>query len=468
MSMFLNLYSRLLLTLAGVCMLASVTGCQSTMLRVNDCKAGDWGMIGNKDGDQGLEQRFEERRKFCANIDEAKINQESMNYYRAGWEQGNFQFWRRLGEQDGVAARSVSHFADQAASEIVKKNNTPLHQLAYQQGWNSGNADYWRGLGDQDGAAGHPASGENARATEGQAIGFNRLSYLEGWQAGNQAYWTRLGYLDAHEGRPDSLIKQHVAAARQAGVQVRDDAYHVAWDKEIIEYWKKLAWEDATQGRDVNTRRTDAKNRGLKFSELEYKRMWDQRLVQYWQDAGKDDGYGKPNQLEERMANARNDQVFIIPQTRDLYQQAWVEQNARYCNVDNAFAYGRRNHRMAFEVCVGAQQSRVRRAWAGGQEYESVLQQQSYRNDEMQRLGQRRSEAESRLAHIERDMRKDQDDKNRVKTTDTANVDRKREQERQELREFLRRTYNEFEDLRRWNFRFEQQLQQIKRDIYLN
>lgn len=446
----------------------SLSACQGTMLRVNDCKAGDWGVIGNKDGDQGFDPRFEERKKFCANVDEGKIKADSAGNYQAGWEQGNFQYWRRLGTQDGLAAKPVSSFAGQAASESVKKNNTPLHQLAYKQGWISGNADYWRGVGDQDGVAGHPASGENARAAEGQAIGFNRLSYLDGWRVGNQAYWTRLGYLDAHDGKPDGEFKQHALAAQQAGLQVQEVAYRTAWELEIIEYWKKLAWDDATQGRDVNTRRADAKQRGLKFSEDAYKRMWEQRLVQYWQDAGKEDGYGKPNQLEDRMANARRNSVFVIAQTRDVYQQAWTEQNARYCSVDNAFAFGRSNQRMAVEVCAAAQQNRVRRALMNGQEYETVLQQQNFRNAELQRLAERRNEAEYRLARIERDIKRDQDDKNRIANADSANNDRKREQEKRELREFLRRSYDEFEDLRRWNFRYEQQLQQIKRDIYLN
>lgn len=466
MSLLYKSYLKLVLLSAFA--LTTLSACQSTMLRVNDCKAGDWGMIGNKDGDQGLDQRFEERKKFCANVDEGKIKADSGALYQAGWEQGNFQYWKRLGTQDGLAAKGMSSFADQAASEVTRKNNTPLHQLAYKQGWVSGNADYWRGLGDQDGAAGRPASGENARALEGQAIGFNRLSYLEGWQSGNQAYWTRLGYLDAHDGKPDSEFKLHALSATQAGVQVRETAYRSGWNLEIIEYWKRLGWEDAMQGRDVNTRRADARQRGLKFSEAEYKQSWEQRLLQYWQDAGKEDGYGGPNQLEQRMASARQNNVFVIAQTRDVYQRAWAEQNSRYCSVDNAFAFGRSNQRMAVEVCAGAQQQRVRRALLSGQEYEVVLRQQMYRNEELNRLADRRHDAEHRLGRIERDIKRDQDDKNRVTNADTANADRKREQEKRELREFLRHSYDEFEDLRRWNFRYEQQLQQIKRDIYLN
>lgn len=457
--------SRLLSILA---LASSVSACQTTLNKMHDCKAGDWGVIGNKDGEQGYDPRYEERRQFCAVIDSDKIKAESATNYQAGWGQGNFQYWRHLGVEDGRAAHALAYFETQALSTITKKNHTPLNQAAYQQGWVSGNADYWRGLGDQDGVAGKPASAENVRAMEGQSIGFNRISYLEGWQAGNQAYWTRLGYLDAHEGVPDSEFKKHDSIARKAGVQVQEAAYLSAWNQEIIEYWKRLGWDDATQGRDVNTRRADARQRGLKFSELEYKQRWEQRLIQYWQEAGRQDGFGKPNQLEQRMANARADNVFVIAQTRDLYQQAWSAQNARYCSVDNAFLYGRKNNRMAVEVCVWNQQNRVRRAWDSGQEYEIVLRKQREHHEEIAHLLNRRSDAERRLEQIERNIKRDQEDKNRVTNNDTNHSDRAREHERQELREYLHRLQHQIEELRNWDFRYEQQLQQIGRDIYLN
>jgi hypothetical protein len=468
MALIFHLSSKLALVCVSGLLLASLSGCQSTRVRINDCKAGDWGVIGNKDGDQGFDPRYEERRKFCADIDDVKINADSVNNYTAGWEQGNFQYWLRLGTQDGTAAKPISHFTELANSDAIKKNHTPLNQHAYQQGWSAGNAIYWHGIGDQDGLAGHPASTENARANDGQQIGFNRLSYLDGWQTGNQAYWTHLGYLDAHDGRPDTEFKQHALAAQREGVQLREDAYRAAWNLEIIEYWKRLAWDDATQGRDVNTRRADAKNRGLKFSESEYTQMWQQRLQKYWLDVGNEDGYGKPNLLEERMANARKDNVFIIPQTREIYQQAWAEQNLRYCNLDNAFTYGQHNQRMAIDVCSVNQQNKLRYAWESGREYEVVLQKQRYQHDEMQRLADRRSDAENRLGRIEKEMKRDQENKNRILNAETAAIDNKREHEKRELRDFLRRTEREFEDLRQWDFRYEQQLMQIKRDIYLH
>lgn len=456
-------FAGLLSIMALACALSA---CQSTLNKVHDCKSGDWGVIGNKDGAQGYDPRYEERRQFCSVIDSDKIKTESAANYQAGWEQGNFQYWRHLGVEDGRAAHALSHYEIQTLSALTLKNRTPLNQTAYQQGWIEGNAEYWHAIGDQDGLAGQPASAENSRALEGKLIGFNRVSYLEGWQTGNQAYWTRLGYLDAHEGVPDSEFKKHELGARQAGVQVREDAYRLAWDKEIIEYWKALAWEDALQGRDVNTRRADARQRGLKFSEPEYKQRWEQRLIEYWQEAGRQDGFGKPNQLEQRMSNARADNVFVIAQTRDLYQQAWSEQNARYCSVDNAFLYGRKNDRMAVDVCAESQQNRVRRAWDSGQEYEIVLRKQRQNHEEIAHLMQQRSDAERRLEQILRNIKRDQEDKNRVTNKDTDQSDRAREHERQELGAYLHSLQHRIEDLRNWDWRYEQQLRQIARDIY--
>lgn len=468
MPAFSRLNSNTLLVFIVTLALVSLSGCQSTKIRINDCKVGDWGVIGNKDGDQGLDPRYGERRKFCAEVDEAKINADSINNYHAGWEQGNFQYWRRLGNQDGHAAKPVLYFTIQATSETTKKNNTPLNQLAYEQGWIVGNAKYWQDIGDQDGVAGRPASAENNRASEGLQFGFNRLSYLAGWQVGNQSYWSHLGYLDAHEGRSDSEFARHAVTAQREGVQLREDAYRATWNVEIAEYWKKLAWEDATQGRDVNTRRADAKNRGVKFSENDYKQMWDQRLIKYWADAGKDDGFGKPNLIEQRITNARRDNVFVIAQTRDVYQQSWSEQNNRYCSADNAFAFGRSNYRMELELCAGSQQSKARFAWESGQQYEVVLQRQRFHHEEMQRLADRRNDAEARLSRIVRDIKRDQENKNRVNNNETAASDNKREKEKDELREYLSRTQREFEESRQWDFRYDQQLQQLKRDIYLN
>ncbi len=451
----------------SIFLILPLVACQTTISQMHDCKTGDWNFIGNKDGAQGFDPRFEERRKFCSVVDSDKIKAESASNYQLGWEQGNQHFWTALGSNDGRNGQAISYFDTQAGSEKITSNKTPLNKTAYQQGWVKGNTDYWYGLGDLDGKAGRTAKEEQNRAASGQQIGFNQSSYQQGWANGNYAYWTQIGFQDAHDGVPDTELKKRAQAALVSGLFVREDAYKEAWNKEIIEYWRRLGWSDATEGRDVHTRRVDAKARGLKFSEADYVQQWEQRLIQYWRDAGNTDGFGKPNQIEERMSSARANNVFVIAQTRDTYNQAWTTQNANYCSPDNAFNFGRGNNRMAFEVCQASMQNRVRRAWTSGQDYEDLARKLANVDNDLASLNDRRVDAARRLDRIERDIRRDQDDKNRVVNNDTTNNDRKRERERQELRDFLQKTAFRMDELRSWNFRYTQQMQQIKRDIYL-
>jgi predicted lipoprotein with Yx(FWY)xxD motif len=235
--------------------------------RMNDCKSGDWQMIGRKDGEAGLTAQFDDRRDFCAKVDSSKVTAESGTLYLGGWTSGNQQFWYRLGRDDGNRALPVSQFAQQLKSEKVVENKTPPQERFYVDGWTLGNGEYWFRTGDADGRAGSPVKLEQQRQQEGAAIGFRSDQYRSGWAQGNQGYWFQLGVADAHDGIPDSRFKEHEQNAKQREVFVRADAYQQGWDKEIIEYWRRLAWEDAVNGRDVNNRRADAQARGLKFSE---------------------------------------------------------------------------------------------------------------------------------------------------------------------------------------------------------
>ncbi|MFZ6759746.1 DUF2799 domain-containing protein [Undibacterium sp. Ji50W] len=444
-----------------------LSGCQSTVNRVNDCKLGDWISIGSKDGAEGLDKRFDDRRRFCSLIDGDKIKAESASNYEQGWAQGNQIFWSHLGREDGRNARAINYFDTQVKSDVVGRNGTPLNRPAYEQGWQQGNADYWYQTGLQDGKAGRNASEEASRARSGAAIGFQAPSYQRGWADGNYAYWQQMGYQDAHDGIPDSELASRVRAATANGLQVREDAYHVGWNREIVEYWKNLGWNDAVSGRDIHTRRDDAKKRGLKLFEVEYQQKWEQRLLQYWADAGNSDGYGHPNQLEQRMANARRDNVFVIAQTRDVYEQAWLSQNARYCTVENAFNWGRENKSMAIEVCHISMQGNLHRAVLGGQDYEDLSRKYNQTHADLLAHDDRHTDAERKLRQLEQDIKRDQDDKNRPKTEDNANIDRKRERERRELQEFLNASRRRIDDLRAWEFRYDQQMRQIKRDLYL-
>lgn len=439
--------------------------CQGTLRQITDCKQGDWGVIGAKDGEKGLLADYDARRKFCSYVDSDKIKAESMSQYQSGWERGNFQFWKLLGVADGRVPQAVSFFSVQLHSEKITENKTPANQAAYVEGWRVGNADYWRGLGDQDGVAGKPASIEKDRVANAGAIEFNLNAYQEGWRNGNQAYWTRLGFLDAQAGISDNQFSNHAQAAHQQGVLVREDAYRAAWDLEIIAYWKKTAWNDATSGWDMYMRRVDAKKRGLKFVESEYVAMWESRLQQYWRDAGKDDGYGKANQWELRSANARNDKVFIAANSRENYQQAWNAENVRYCSPMNAFQFGRQSQYFAVEVCLPDQQGRARHAFENGEKYTHVLRERDRVEHELRHTMERRNELAIRLRRLESELRRDYENKDRVITKETESNDKRRERECSELRRAIGQLNREYQDLEHWRYLYNEQLEQLERGI---
>lgn len=439
--------------------------CQGTMRQISDCKQGDWSAIGVKDGEKALVSDYDARRKFCSYVDSDKIKSESQMQYQLGWEKGNFQFWKLLGVADGRMPQPQSYFSVQLQAKKIIENKTPPNQSAYAEGWRSGNADYWRSLGDLDGAAAKPASAEQQRLSNAGQIEFNSAAYQEGWRNGNQAYWTRLGFLDAQAGVSDSQFASHVQAARQQGVLVREDAYRAAWDLEIVEYWKKIAWADATNGWDVYMRRIDAKKRALKFIESEYLAMWEARLQQYWRDAGKDDGYGKPNQWQQRFANARNDKVFVAAQSKEEYERAWMAENRRYCSPENAFQFGRQAHYFALEVCQPEQQSRARHAFDSGEKYTQVLAQRNRVEHDLRHTMERRNDATIRFKRLEHELRKDQGNKERVITKDTESNDRRRERELAELRRIIVEINHAYQDLEHWRYLYNEQLETLERGI---
>ncbi len=444
----------------------TLAACQTTIRQANDCKAGDWSVIGGKDGGDGLTPRFDERRTFCAGVDGGKIGPEAPAMYQQGWNTGNASFWSKLGYADGYQGMPVGQFATRATSGKVAENKTPLNRPAYEQGWTNGNAGYWRYIGNEDGKAGQPASYEARQAAAGRPFGFNLESWKQGWRDGNYAYWERIGFQDAHDGVPDSELKHRAQQAQAKGLQVRDDAYLAAWNKEIIEYWRRLGAQDATDGRDVHMRRADARQRGLVFAEAEYQQQWEQRLVSYWRDAGRADGFGYPHSLDQRIANARRDNVFVIAQTRDLYNQAWDLRNAEYCRVDNAFEMGRDDKRMATEVCRGRDEHRARRAWMSGRDYADLARKLRYVKNDVAAAYDRRSDLNRKLERLDAEIKRDKEDKNRAANADNDKADARRDKERKELREALHHVGEKLADLRAVEFRHEQQMAQIKRDIY--
>lgn len=447
----------------------SLSGCQSTMRQIKDCKQGDWNVIGNKDGAKGLPANFEERRSFCAGVDGDKIKTESAGFYQSGWANGNSQFWQKLGEADGRLPRPASYYQTQARSESVIGNKTPLNPTAYDIGWRQGNADYWSAIGDQDGVAGLAASIETQRAANAADIGFNANAFQIGWQRGNQAYWTRLGFEDARQGVSDKMLQQHATSARERQVLIRSDAYQIAWDTEIVEFWKRTAWDDATNGWDRYMRRVDAKKRDLKFVEDAYQAMWENRLQQYWRDAGRDDGFGKPQRIEERIANVRKDKVFVIEQSKDIYLQAWHAENMRYCSPENAFGFGRQSAYFELSVCHLTVQARTKHAYDNGQKYEITWREKERVERDIRYALDRRNDADFRIRQLDKDSRKDQDiiknskDQNAVK--EATNREKRRDQEMHEIRRSIRDLNRSLDDLENWRWRHEQRLEQLQRSI---
>lgn len=446
-----------------------LTGCQSTMRQIKDCKQGDWNVIGNKDGIKGLPANFEERRSFCAGVDGDKIKTESAAFYQTGWENGNAQFWQKLGEADGRLPRPANYYQTQIRSENIVDNKTSLNPVAYDIGWKQGNADYWNAIGDQDGVGGLAATIETQRAANAGDIAFNSAAFQAGWQRGNQAYWTRLGFEDARQGISDKMLQQHIQAAKERLVLVRSDAYQIAWDAEIVEYWKRIAWEDATNGWDRYMRRVDAKKRELKFVEEAYQAMWENRLLAYWRDAGKDDGFGQPQRIEERIANARKDKVFVIDQTREVYLQAWNAENMRYCSPESAFGFGRQSQYFEVKVCHATVQARVKHAYDNGQKYEITWREKERVERDIRYALDRRNDADYRIRQLDKDSRKDQDiiknskDQNAVK--DATNREKRRDQERHDIRRSIRDLNRSLDDLEAWRFRHEERLDQLQRSI---
>lgn len=471
MSNFLpNSHLKNLLTIGLFCLFGlTLSGCQSTMRQIKDCKQGDWNVIGNKDGVKGLPANFEERRSFCAGVDGDKIKAESASLYQSGWASGNAQFWQKLGETDGRFPRPATYYQTQIRSESVLENKTPLNPIAYDTGWRQGNADYWISIGDQDGVAGLATSVETQRAANAGDIVFNQTAFQTGWQRGNQAYWTRLGFEDARQGISDKILQQHVQAAKERQVLVRSDAYQIAWDTEIIEYWKRTAWEDATNGWDRYMRRVDAKKRELKFVEDAYQSMWENRLQAYWRDAGKDDGFGKPQRIEERIANARRDKVFVLDQTKDIYLQAWNAENMRYCSPENAFGFGRQSQYFEVSVCHVTVQARVKNAYGNGQKFEITWREKERVERDIRYALDRRNDLDYRIRQLDKDSRKDQDiiknskDQNAVK--DATNREKRRDQEQHDLRRSIRDLNRSLDDLDAWRYRHEERLAQLQRSI---
>ncbi len=444
-----------------------LAGCQSTQQRIADCKAGDWAIIGHKDGLAGGPASYAQRKDFCDDHADKPAAADAAARYTAGWAQGNWDTWQALGQQDGVQGLRAQ-FEQRANSDEVRKHKTPLNRPAYDAGWADGNSTYWRNTGQRDGASGLPATQQEAsRANAATAqLRFDDAAYADGWRAGNRTFWSDAGYSDAKSGIPDSEFRNRAAAARKAGVDVQEDSYRAAWSAEIVNYWRNLGTQDATSGKEFGQRGREAKAKGLKIHEQEYRQAWESRLLEYWRDTGAADGYGHPFLLEDRIKNASRDGVFSIPGTQDAYTNAWRQENARYCVPDNAFERGRTNAGMAVEVCAPAVQNQLKHAYVSGQDYEIAAAKYRQAVAEANDLANRARDARYRLGKLEREIRASQEAKDRPANDDTAKQDRRREQERRELNDYLQRLERQLDDARHWAERHDMQMQRLRREIY--
>ncbi|MBV7534669.1 DUF2799 domain-containing protein [Duganella sp. sic0402] len=448
-------------------LLLLLAGCQSHMQRVADCKAGDWQAIGHKDGLMGEPASYGERKDFCDDHAGKPAATDAAARYAAGWTQGNWDAWHALGSHDGVQG-GQPQFARAANTDEIRKHKTPLNRAAYDAGWTEGNSRYWQNLGQREGTAGMPltqkeVNRDNAGAAQ---LRFDDAAYIDGWRAGNRTFWADAGVSDARNGTPDAEFRNRAVAARRAGVDVQEEAYRTAWKTEIVNYWRNLGTADATSGKEFGTRGREAKAKGLKIHEQEYRQAWETRLTEYWRQTGADDGYGHPYQLEERMANASRAGVFVIPATRDTYTNAWRQENARYCTPDNVFERGRSNVGMAVEVCAPAVQSQLKHAYVSGQDFEIAAVKRQQALADANELASRLRDGYARLSRLERDMRAAQEAKDRPTNEETARQERRREQERRELIDYLQRLERQLDEARRWADRHDQQMQRLRREIY--
>ncbi|NYE60030.1 hypothetical protein FHW58_001182 [Duganella sp. 1224] len=454
-------------TLRLIPLMLLLAGCQSTQQRIADCKVGDWTAIGHKDGVTGEPASYAERKDFCDDHADKPAATDAAARYAAGWAQGNWDAWQALGQQDGVQGQQP-RYEQRVGSDEVRKHKTPLNRPAYDAGWANGNTTYWRNTGLRDGTDGLPSTQKEPRRANAAAaqLRFDDAAYTDGWRAGNRTFWSDAGYSDAKSGIPDSEFRNRAAAARSAGVDVQEDAYRTAWSAEIVNYWRNLGTQDATSGKEFGQRGREAKAKGLKIHEQEYRQAWESRLLAYWRDTGAADGYGHPFLLEERIRNASRDGVFAIPGTEDAYTQAWQRENARYCVPDNAFERGRANSGMAVEVCAPAVQNQLKHAYVSGQDYEVAAAKYQQAVAEANELANRARDARYRLGKLEREIRAAQEAKDRPVNDDTAKQDRRREQERRELNDYLQRLERQLDDARRWIERHDLQMQRLRREIY--
>jgi hypothetical protein len=453
----MNKTIRLLLALALLSLLAA---CGSMQVAIDDCKGGDWAAMGQKDGAAGSASRLSQRKLLCRGVASGNVTAAADSQYEEGLARGNRDYWRAAGRSDGSRGLAGAAFTERSTSAEVGRNQTPLNRPAWDEGWAGGITVYWTAEGEKDGTAGLPSNRSATRGTEAQARGipFAADGYRAGWELGNHAWWTRVGFEDALAGIPDTNFQKREIEAQRGGGAVNGTAYRESWRKGLVEYWGRTGTDDATHGKTFAMREAEARRKGLQVLEPVYRQNWEARLVQHWQDAGRQDGFGQPDRLEQRIRTAAADGVFMIPATRDLYRRNWESENARYCAGENAFAAGQANSPYSFDVCRAEIRPALKRAWSSGRDYEVLAAKRADILAEIAAIDRGRDRLRDRLQRLERESRADQ-----KQDRDTV---QKRDRERSEMADRLRDAERKMEDLRRREDRYDKELRDLKRDAF--
>ena len=122
---------------------------------------------------------------------------------------------------------------------------------------------------------------------------------------------------------------------------------------------------------------------------------------------------------------------------------------------------------MAVYVCAPDLQRKLQRALLSGRDYQELGRKLRQNRDDLDDQLRRYRDTEDRLKRIEAEIKRNEDDKNRPDNKENANIDRRNNRERDDLRDALGEIRSRIDELKSWEFRYQQQRDQIKRDIYL-
>ena len=118
-------------------------------------------------------------------------------------------------------------------------------------------------------------------------------------------------------------------------------------------------------------------------------------------------------------------------------------------------------------MCAPDLQRKLQRALLSGRDYQELGRKLRQNRDDFDDQSRRYRDTEDRLKRIEAEIKRNQDDKNRPDNKENANIDRRNNRERDDLRDALGEIRSRIDELKSWEFRYQQQRDQIKRDIYL-